>query len=402
MAMNKKVAFITCRAEGISGPPPETYEDFLANVNGVPDRLGFVPGVYSWRARNRPFAMNCRMAFATQDRDFAVFDPKVLEGGKEVSVARAYGAALRRSMLWGRRVSVVSSRFALAERRSQTLQWANYVRQARVDVPKLESILDCFVPSSQLRLLEAVQVHARGSSDQKRKTDTFLSLLDFNSLFSGVKYSAGRSRQRPSRGSQVSRSPSWISCILLGNRDGPSQREQIGDEWRAWVVTSPPHAKSRSFEHFGTGASASDAQFHDASLVVERPEYQLDDEAVSRFCRALEHMSAHIVQLQSLRQFVDRWFGQLLNPATWEDKKNAATNFMRDWQHFTYNVSPLWALGTDDPQIDPQIVDTLDRALHLRQAWEAENARLRDLFNLSTQVLSDGDPSIHLNDPAIM
>ena len=394
MSDRTRIAFVVCRAQGISGAPPETYEQFLKQLRATPDRLGFISGVYAWRARNRSFGLNCRIGFAVEDRDFATFDPNLLSGKRPVEVSNAYGAVLRRSLLWGRRVLISSARFVLGAPEPD-YEWFKHVRHARVDIDKFASVAECLVPSAQLRLMESIQsFKARGTSDER-----VLDLLDLNALFRDIEFEEIRSASRVNLSARVTETPGWISCILIGSGDGPVHRGQYGDEWKAWVVSAPPHAKSRAYENLGTGGRFS--QFNDASLVVERPGYALDDEAVSRFARALEHVSAHVIQLQSLRRLVDDWWGPLLNPTSWEEKVAAAKNFMREWQHFLFNVSPLWALGTDDPQIDPQIVDTLDSALHLRGAWETENARLRDLFNLCTQVLSDGDPSIHLNNPGV-
>ena len=144
-------------------------------------------------------------------------------------------------------------------------------------------------------------------------------------------------------------------------------------------------------------ASVRQARSFDVGIVVERKEYGLDDDAIARFTRALEHFSVHIAQLQSLRRLVNDWWEPMLNPPTWDKKKIAAGNFLRAWQQHALHVDPLWNLGANDPQADPTIIASLDRAIGLTSCWQCENRRLGDLVRLSTQVLRDGDPSIHLN-----
>ena len=135
----------------------------------------------------------------------------------------------------------------------------------------------------------------------------------------------------------------------------------------------------------------------DAGVAVERVGYPLDDEAITRFTRAMEHFTAHLAQLQHLRRFVAWWWSSLLNPRTWQEKEDGAGNFLRAWQQHSLHVDPLWSLGANDPQVDPTIIQALDQALGLSSAWLHENRRLDDMVRLSTQVLGDGDPSIHLN-----
>ncbi|MEM9570761.1 MAG: hypothetical protein AAF996_04795 [Pseudomonadota bacterium] len=395
-SVGTRFALTVTKANGFPQSEPSTYREFLKFSSASPNSTGYVPHSFAWRGRNRPTPFNCRMAFARADEDFIPFEPKLLDGSDSVLTTQVFGAARRRTMLWGKKILSTSAQMVFSAPQPNKMPWSHFTRNSIAELKKYPEVEREIIPSAQLRLLSGMQASARGGITH----DELGRMLDIQSLFAGLRFTAPANKAKVQRGSRVSETSVWSACFLIGGNQKRKRDDRWGDEWRAWPVLTPPmpYVTNADQSHAVTNSpNLQHGGLLDLGLVVERIGYQLNDAAITRFTRALEHFSAHVAQLQSLRRLVNHWWEPLLDPPTWSDKQIAAGNFLRAWQQHSLHVAPLWALGANDPQADPTIINALDSAIGLRSAWAIECSRMSDLVQLSTQILSDGDPSIHLN-----
>jgi hypothetical protein len=403
LARPAPMALVMTRSSGFPQSLPERYADFVRYANASPNRSGYMPGSFAWRSRNRPAALDCRMAFAVADDDFLPFDPRLLDGSQSIVTARSYGAARRRTMLWARRLLTRTVLLSFVPNQPRGTPWRHFAKTGVVELGKFEDIASRVVPAAQLRLLAAIERHRSLSGDEPPHAE-LERLLRLPAIFDGMPFKPPPARFRAPRGSRLmDRAVVCLAFISADRQAGLSGSQGAPapavDEWDAWPVSLPPApfdpaadsalVEGRKFEQQGNQV--------EVSLVVRRRGLPLDEEALARFTRAFEHAAAHVCLLQHCRLFVEDWWEPLLNPPSWRDKERAAGNFLRAWQHHSRRIEPLWALAANDPHCDPHIVQAIDRALQLTAGWQNVNRRLADLVRLSMQVLKDGDQSIHLN-----
>lgn len=395
------LCMVVTRARGFPQSLPRSYDDFLEYSASGPNATGFNPYSLAWRGRNRPAAFNCRFAFATTDSDFTPFDPGTLNGRSGVTVTDIYGAARRRTLLWGRRILVNSAQFMFVNRdRSIYPTWSDYMTHAVAGVSDYKKFEGNLIPNAQIRLLSSMQTFAQSGrfDPDKGRDKEFGRLLDLRKLFQGLTFESPQNQRRPLPGSRMDERLIWSSVIVVG---GEKRAPHITvDNWSATPVILPPvpflsamnEVASFSREQGGTTTAGP----FDLGLVIRREQFALDDAAVTRVARTLEHFSAHAALLLHVRRFVDSWWDAIINPPSWDDKETAAANFLREWEQLSLNITPLWSLGANDVQIDPSIVRALDSATQLSGSWAEINRRLADLLRYTTFSLRADHPRVYL------
>ncbi|MFB9373443.1 hypothetical protein ACFFUB_05660 [Algimonas porphyrae] len=380
------MAIIAVRAQGLPYASPESYSQFLKSAKAIPNRTGLVPGSFAWRGRNRPSALNCKLAFATSDSDYTDFGTKLLDGQDGVIVSRIFGAARRRTLLWRRRVEARSVQLLFASPQDKHLEWDHYTSRMITEIDKFDQVSEDFNPVGQLRLFQEISRYYK-QSDVDRESAS--ELIDFENLFEDIEYAGNVPLERQRTAATISDRSAWIFCIVRGSRKQRTSADNFFDDWRFRPVILS--------EVLGNEDEVSSDTFIDLAFVSERINSALDENSLLRFTRSLEHFAVHLKLLQHARNFVSDWWGPLLQSPSWIQKENASGNFLRAWQHFCLEIEPLWALGRNDKQIDPAVIMALDKATGLTTSWQDANRRLGNLLQLSTQVIGDGDPSIHLD-----
>lgn len=329
------------------------------------------------------------------------FDYRLLNNSNAIAITDIYGAANRRTMLWGQRVLVNSAQFSFVEYNRQAISsWSSFAGRGVAGVQKLDVLEQDLIPGAQIRLMSALQTFAQSGAydgpDSKHKE--FGRLLDLRRFFEGLSYKAPAPERRPPTGSRVDERVIWTATILQGAKT--PVRSGAGDAWKAWPVMLPASPFVSSMNEIAAppdGRSGrSDYGPFDVGLVVERQDYALDEAAVKRFTRAMEHFTAHVALLQHVRRVVHYWWAAVFNPPSWEAKETACGNFLRSLEQHSLNITPLWALGANDVQVDPEIIAALDDATRLTNAWTEANTRLADLTRFAAFVLKREPAEIYL------
>jgi len=406
-----RAAIISVSADGLGRRTPSKNTDELRVAAGAAGCDDSHDNNHSLALRVilRPQPVDCYFPVALADADYSEivesqFRNKInpdfkgeLTKNPAILKARAFGLARRNLIQWGEKLLIRSARMVLEPGKDQieepnSSNMRVYHKDAIVHLSGgttystlgwTDSLL---LPTVQARLLFRIKDLASRDRASLRSF-TNHQLINFNSLVDPrgqyisptKRSSADRNQDGRKFGAFIPSGNTIFGLAILAQNPSSNLNDQ--DEWRCSPVVIPSFQRGKN----DPTAVVISATKHGGSL---------DAVSVRRFTIALEHVFAHVALLLHVRRFVEDWWSPLLSAANWDDKRQAAVNFIRAWQRHAVEIDSKWALGADDPTVSPDIVNKIASAINLNSLWSLEVRRVSDLLVLATQILDDGDIAI--------